>query len=89
MNFHELGNFLLWCAVLNYAVLLVWFVLFRRAHGWLFRLHGRWFRLSEDRFDAIHYGAMAIYKLGILLLNLIPCIALHLMGAAAGPLASN
>jgi len=62
-------DFLLWCLVINYGVLLAWFLVFRLAHGWLFRLHSRWFRLSEERFDAIHYGGMAGYKIGILLFN--------------------
>ncbi len=41
------------------------------------RLHGQWFKLSDQQFDAIHYGGMAVYKIGILLLNLTPYIALH------------
>jgi hypothetical protein len=42
----------------------------------MYRLHGRWFRIPEDRFDAIHYAGMAVYKIGILLLNLVPLVAL-------------
>ncbi|WP_257387208.1 DUF6868 family protein [Tahibacter caeni] len=30
-------------------------------------------------FDAIHYGGMAVYKIGILLFNLAPLLALHLL----------
>ena len=42
-------------------------------------MHTRWFRLSEERFDEIHYGAMAGFKLGIILLNVVPWIALTIM----------
>jgi hypothetical protein len=45
----------------------------------MYRLHGRWFRLSPEQFDAIHYGAMAVYKIGILLLNLVPYLALRIV----------
>jgi len=34
------------------------------------------FRLSDEQFDAIHYGGMSIYKIGILLFNLVPFIVL-------------
>ena len=51
---------------------------FAFAHDWMYRLHSRWFRLSVETFDAIHYAGMAAYKLAILLLNLVPLLALHL-----------
>jgi len=73
-------DMLLWCMAINYAVLVVWFLVFTQAHGWLFRLHTRWFRLSEAQFDGLHYGGMAAYKVGILLLNLVPYIALRIVG---------
>ena len=69
---------LLWCAVINYVVLLVWFAVFVFAHDPMQRVHGRWFQLSREQFDAIHYGAMAIYKVGILLFNLVPLTTLFM-----------
>jgi len=70
---------LLWCAVINYGVLLVWFLFFLLAHDWVYRLHGRWFHLSGEQFDALHYAGMALFKIGILLFNLVPYVALHLV----------
>jgi hypothetical protein len=68
---------LLRCAVINYGILLVWFLFFVLAHDWMYLMHGRWFRLSVEQFDVLHYAGMSIFKLGILLLNLVPYIALH------------
>jgi hypothetical protein len=73
-------SFLLWFTVLNYGILLVWFLAFAYAHDAMLRLHGRWFRLSRDQFDALHYAGMSIYKIGILLLGLVPFIALSIVG---------
>ena len=70
---------LLWCAVINYGVLLVWFLFFLLAHDWMYRVHGRWFHLSVEQFDALHYASMALFKIGILLFNLVPYVALHLV----------
>ncbi len=79
MKIELLKNFLLWCTILNYGVILVWFSLFVLAHNWMYSLHGRWFRLTVEQFDAIHYAGMAIYKIGIFLFNLGPYIALLLV----------
>ena len=72
-------TFLLWCLILNYGILILWFLVFRFTHEWLFQLHSRWFHFSEERFDAAHYMGMAVYKVGILLFNLAPYLALVLV----------
>ncbi|WP_180124339.1 DUF6868 family protein [Acinetobacter sp. YH12097] len=77
MNLSHLSDFLLYSLVINYLILIIWFVVFVFAKDWMKRLHGQWFKLSDQQFDAIHYGGMAVYKIGILLLNLAPYIALH------------
>jgi len=71
-------DFLLWCAIVNYAVLFGWFLAFTFAHRSLYRLHARWFRLSENQFDVIHYSGMAAYKIATLSLNVAPYIALRI-----------
>jgi hypothetical protein len=76
MNLEVARDVFLWCAAINYGVLLCWFLFFAFAHNWMLRLHGRWFRLPVEQFDAIHYAAMAFYKLGIILFNLVPYVAL-------------
>jgi hypothetical protein len=73
---------LLWCAVINYGVLIMWWLFFLFTHDWMHGLHSRWFHLSVEQFDALHYTGMALYKVGILLLNLVPYIALRIVGRA-------
>lgn len=74
-----LRSALAWSALLNYLMLVFWFVLFALAHDWLYRLHSRWFSLSREAFDTIHYGGMAFYKIGIFLCNLMPYLALRIL----------
>ena len=78
-----LFRFLLWSLGINYAILLTWFVAFVSARNWLRALHGRWFRLSDEAFDAIHYGGMAAYKIGIFLFNLVPLLALYFVSSGS------
>lgn len=79
MNHDDLFRFLLWCLLVNYGVLIIWFLMFIFARSWIRKLHGRWFNLSEGAFDAVHYGGMGLYKIGTLLFNLAPLAALYFM----------
>ena len=74
----EIKEVLLWCVGINYGILLVWFGAFIYAHDWMYRMHTRWFKLSIETFDAINYAGIAIYKIGIMLLNLVPLVAIYL-----------
>ncbi len=78
MAMNEIKGVLLWCVGINYGVLLVWFGVFVYAHEWMYRLHTRWFKLSIETFDALHYAGLSIYKIGVILLNLVPLVALYL-----------
>jgi len=79
MSIEFTRSFLLWCTVINYGILVVWFLVFAIAHDGIRRFHGRWFRLSDEQFDSLHYAGMSIYKIGILLFNLVPLVVLWIL----------
>lgn len=78
MSIELLSDTLFWCTLINLGLLVIWSLSFALARERLFRLHSRWFKLSEERFDAIHYAGLAWFKLSILMFNLVPWIALRL-----------
>jgi hypothetical protein len=67
---------LLWCTLINWGMLLFWFLFMKFAHDWVYRLHTSWFKISVDDFDAIHYKGMAYFKVLIFVFNLAPFLAL-------------
>jgi hypothetical protein len=71
---------LLWCSVINYALLLLWVVLYLAARNWLVRVHGGLFHLKAEMVDTVNYALIVLYKIGILLFNFIPFIVLWLIG---------
>jgi ABC-type transport system involved in cytochrome c biogenesis permease subunit len=79
MTVELLQNALGWCALINLALLLWWFLFFALARDWAYRLHSRWFTIPADKFDSIHYSGMAIYKMGILFFNIVPYLALRIV----------
>jgi hypothetical protein len=62
MSLDVLRGLLLWCAIINYGV--------------FYRFHGQWVPMPVEQFNALHYGGMAIYKIGVLLFNVVPYVAL-------------
>jgi hypothetical protein len=80
MTLEMVRSFFLWCAIINFGVLMYWFLVFAFARDWLHRVHGRWFRLSVEQFDAVHYVGLTVFKVGVILFNLVPYVALLIVG---------
>ena len=59
-----------WCSAINTVILLVWFLAFVYARDQIFHMHNKWFKLSEERFDEVHYAMMGYYKIAWILFNL-------------------
>jgi fucose permease len=79
VNFELLQAVLGWCALINIAILFIWWGAICCCGGWIYRMHQRPFRLTREQFDGIHYTLMGAYKLAILLFNVVPWIVLHLV----------
>jgi hypothetical protein len=80
MSIAMVRDLLLWCSLINYGLLILWFVLFLLPHDWLYRLWGKWFHLRTEQFDAISFAGIIVFKIGILLFNVVPYIALRIVG---------
>ena len=68
-----------WCTLINFGLLMWWFLFTAIAHDWTYRLHTKWFKISQERFDAIHYSLMGIFKMGVIVFNLVPYLALRIV----------
>lgn len=71
---------LLWCTVINGAVLMLWSLLWLLPHKWIYELTGRFSHITPEYFDTISFSGLVIYKMGILFFNLAPYIALRIIG---------
>jgi hypothetical protein len=69
-----------WCTAINLVLFIWWFLFFALAHDWMYRFHGKWFKISVEKFDTLHYAGMALFKMGILLFNLVPYLAMRIVG---------
>ena len=53
MTVETLSHFFAWCAVINYAMLILWFLLHIVAHGLFTNLSQRFFGVSAEKYDSI------------------------------------
>ena len=79
ITIENLRIFLGWCTLINAGMFAVWSLAFVFAHDLVFKVHARWFKIPEERFDEIHYTMMGHYKLAVILFNLAPYLVLRLV----------
>ena len=79
MTIDAIRQAFLWCFIINMGVLLWWFIFLILAHDWVYRHHSKWFKISVDKFDAIHYAGIAFFKVIIFAFNLVPYLALTIV----------
>jgi len=79
MSIETARSFFLWCSVINIVILLVWAALATLGRDWFYRLCNRLFRISPEQLDMLNLAGITLYKTGVLLFNIVPCIALYLV----------
>ena len=79
MSLEIIRDFLGWCSLINFGLLLYWFLMFIFAHDFIYKLNSRWFPMSNECFNTIHYAAMAFYKLSIILFFFVPYVVLQII----------
>jgi hypothetical protein len=80
MTTEILKDFFMWCSILNIVFLTIMWLLFWLGRSWIYRIHTKWLKLSDQQFDALWYGIFAFYKISIFLFNIVPFIALVIVG---------
>jgi hypothetical protein len=79
MNINEMTIFLGWCTVINLSVYLfsaLTIIVFKR---FTTKLHSKIMDLDAEALPKLYFNYLGNYKLGILIFNLAPYIALKLM----------
>jgi hypothetical protein len=71
---------LAWCTVMNFGLLIWWFLFISMAHDWTYRMHSKWYKISVEKFDAANYAGMAFFKVFVFAFNLVPYLALRIVG---------
>lgn len=80
MNLDQLTRLFMWMTIINVAVLLLSSVLAMALKGTMRRTHSRLFGIKEEEVSLVAYGYLGVYRLLVLVFNIVPYIALLLTG---------
>lgn len=80
MTFILIRNIFAWCLVMNIALLFFWFIMFTFAQDWIYRMHSKFYKITTDDFNRIHYNGIMLFKIFIFVFNLVPYLAMHIAG---------
>ena len=80
MHVEMLRRFFLWCTILNGGLLILSFVICAFARDWVYGMHSKWFAIPRGTFDVVIYSFLGVFKIFVLMFNLIPYIALVIVG---------
>ena len=80
MDIDSIRAFFMWCTILNVALLLLSLLFCLCAGDWIYQIHSKWFSISRETFNVAIYSFLGLYKIFIFVFNLIPYIALLIVG---------
>jgi len=74
-----LTKFFLWMTLINFGILILYSLLFLFAKGFIYRLHGMWFKMTKEKMNSSLYKILGLYKIIVIVFNLVPYIALRII----------
>ena len=76
LTIEVLKKFFLWMTIINFGLLSFYFIFFLLCRGFIYRLHGAWFKMTEEKLNSTLYKTLAFYKIIVIAFNLVPYIVL-------------
>ncbi len=80
MDIQTVRSFFMWCTLINGGLLIFSFLTCAYAREWVYRMHGKWFPMPRETFNVVIYCFIGIMKVFVLMFNLIPYVALVIIG---------
>lgn len=80
MSLSVLTDFFMWYTIINAAILIFWTLMVMSAPDFVYRLQGKFFKVTREQFDLVVYGYLGLFKALFVMFNLVPLIALLIVG---------
>lgn len=81
MDIHMLKEFFMWCTIIDGSVLILWTLVFMIMPNLVFKSQTWVFpKITRENFDLIMYSFIGLFKIFFIIFNLIPFIALLIIG---------
>jgi len=69
----------LWCFILNFLVLMLWFLILVFGGSLAHSIHSSFYDITRQQFDLLWYGGMGLFKIAIFLFYLCPYLAIKIV----------
>jgi hypothetical protein len=80
MEIQMLTKFFMWCTILNTGLLVLSFLTWVFAADFVYRMHGKWFPMPRETFNAVFYSFVGMYKIIVFAFNVVPWAVLAIIG---------
>lgn len=70
----------MWCTVLNAGLLILSFLICTFAADWVYGMHRRWYPIPREAFNIAIYCFIGLFKMGVITFNVVPYLALVIVG---------
>lgn len=80
MDIEMLTRFFMWCTILNMGLLLLLFAMLSFAGDIAYGMHSKWFPMPRESFNVILSSFIGLYKIFVFVFNIVPWIALEIIG---------
>ncbi len=80
MDIQTLTTFFMWCTIINGALLVLWTTMCMVVPDLVCRAQSKWFPIPRETFDVVIYAFLGLFKILFLVFNLVPYLALLIVG---------
>ncbi len=80
MDIIAVKTFFMWCTIINGLLLVISFLVCAYAREWVYDMHSKWFPISREAFNVAIYSFLGLFKILVLVFNLLPWIACAIAG---------
>jgi len=80
MTIDQIRDALMWCTIINFGMLLVPALVLIFARDWVCGMHSRWYGIPVESCKVVFYSAIVFFKTLVIVFNLVPYIALVIVG---------
>ena len=75
-----LTAFFMWCSVINGGMIILSSIFIMTASNMTYATHKKWFKISRETFDTAMYSFLGLYKIFFFVFNIVPYLALLIIG---------
>ncbi len=80
MSIQDITEFFMWCSLINGGLLILWTLFILFAPDLVYKTQSRFIAIDRERFDTLIYAFLGLFKIFFLFFNLVPYLALLIIG---------